>query len=181
MSIHWDKVTRGEKGYEWPAFIQRVRNLKSNQIWRHNQAGDLEGSANVIDVTKLLELVSANTGRRGFTYTHYPMLEINMMAVRMANERGFTVNLSADSPAEADRLADLGIGPVTTLLPRGDTPRTTPSGRKITVCPAQSVEYMTCAVCQLCQNPKREAVVGFIVHGARFKAAQRVIEIKQEK
>lgn len=181
MSIHWDKVTRGEKGYTWDEFLGRVRSLKKNQIWRHNQAGDLIGTGNVIDYYRLIELVEANEGRRGFTYTHYPADPINRGVLLYANTHGFTVNLSADTVEEADRLAALGVGPVVTMLPRGWKGKTTPAGRKITICPAQTVEYMTCSVCQLCQDPNRKAIVGFTVHGARFKVAQRVIELKQEK
>jgi hypothetical protein len=181
LMIHWDKVTRGEKGYRWDDFIERVRKLKKGQLWRHNQAGDLIGTDNRIDEFYLASLTSANVGRRGFTYTHYPMDEHNARCVELANFHGFTVNLSADTVEEADRLAALGVGPVVTMLPLKNAPKTTPAGRKITVCPAQTVEYMTCSVCQLCQDPKRKSIVGFVVHGARRKVAQRVIEIKQEK
>jgi hypothetical protein len=181
MKIHWDKVTRGEKGYTWDGFLFRIKELKKNQIWRHNQAGDLIGTDNVIDEFYLAGLTAANVGRRGFTYTHYPMTPHNQRVVQLANQLGFTVNLSADTVEEADELAALGVGPVVTMLPRGWKGKTTPAGRKITVCPAQTVEYMTCSVCQLCQDPNRKAIVGFTVHGARFKVAQRVIELKQEK
>jgi hypothetical protein len=181
LKIHWDKVTRGEKGYVWADFLGRVRKLRKNQIWRHNQAGDLVGHGNTIDEFYLTTLVTANSGRRGFTYTHYPMDHHNAFWVRMANENGFTINLSADTVAEADRLASLSVGPVVTMLPLGEVPRETPGGRKITQCPAQTVEYMTCAVCQLCQDPNRKAIVGFVAHGARRKTVHRLIEIKQEK
>ncbi len=180
MKIHWDKVSRGEKGYVWDDFISKVQGLKKNQIWRHNQAGDLVGTDNKIDEWYLASLTSANVGRRGFTYTHYPMTEHNQKCVSLANQHGFTVNLSADTVEEADTLAALGVAPVVCITPRGSKLRVTPGGRKITMCPAQTVEYMTCAVCQLCQDPNRKTIVGFEVHGARFKTAQRVIEIKSQ-
>lgn len=180
MKIHWDRVTRGEKGYPWAEFLDKVRSMKKGQIWRHNQAGDLMGAGDIIFYARLVELVEANEGRRGFTYTHYPAVP-NLAGIRYANQNGFTINLSADTVEKADELAALGVAPVVVILGRGSKIRATPGGRKIVQCPAQTIEYMTCAVCQLCQNPKREAIVGFEVHGARFKTAQRVIEIKQEK
>ena len=42
----------------------------------------------------------------------------NRRLIAAAVEAGFTVNLSADNPAHADRLADLGIAPVVTVLAR---------------------------------------------------------------
>jgi hypothetical protein len=178
MKYHWDAVDNG-RGYDWEHFLLQVAALRKNQIWRHNQAGDLIGADGIIDATALQGLVIANKGRRGFTYTHYPMTKPNIKAVSRANENGFTINLSADSPLEADTLAALGVAPVVTMIPRG-TPNTseTPGGRKITRCPAEHVEYMTCAVCQLCQKADRTTIVGFTVHGSRFKKAAKIIEIK---
>lgn len=182
MRYHWDAVDRGERGYEWDDFLLQIRALRKNQIWRHNQAGDLIGTGNEIDEFYLAGLAVANQGRRGFTYTHYPMTPHNQRCVQLANQHGFTINLSADSPAEADTLAALGIAPVVCMIPRG-TPNTssTPAGRKITRCPAEHVEYMTCAVCQLCQKVDRTTIVGFTVHGVRFKRAAKIIQLKSEK
>jgi hypothetical protein len=180
MKIHWDRVSRGEKGYAWADFLGRVRGMKKRQIWRHNQAGDLisyDSNPNRIDQGKLFALVRANEGKRGFTYTHYPMTRRNKQVVRAANRSGFTINLSADNVDEADRLASLGVAPVVVILPLKDPPTQTPQGRKITQCPAQTVEYMTCAVCQLCVLPDRKAIVGFVAHGARKKTVDRVIKI----
>ena len=75
-------------------------------VWRHNQAGDLPGIDNVnIDATKLLQLVESNKGRKGFTYTHYPVIDNNWNQglIKNANKLGFTINLSAESYSEADK------------------------------------------------------------------------------
>jgi len=71
-------------------------------LWRHNEAGDLPGEGDDIDVPKLRALVQANRGKRGFTYTHKPVLDNpqNAVAIKCANQNGFTVNLSADSIEE---------------------------------------------------------------------------------
>ncbi len=176
MMYHWDKVDRGERGREWDDFLLQIKAMKKNQLWRHNQAGDLVGTGDVIDEWNLATLTAANEGRRGFTYTHYPMTEHNKTCVRLANEDGFVINLSADTLQDADEYLALGIAPVVVMLAEPLTK--TPAGNKITVCPAQTTEYMTCAVCKLCQKKDRKAIVGFLVHGSRKNTARKVIEIK---
>lgn len=178
MHHHWSSVTRGDYTLGWDDFIDEVSRFKANQIWRHNQAGDLVGTRDTIDQQALRDLVEANKGKRGFTYTHYPMTTANAFIVAWANMHGFTINLSADSLVEADMLAALGVAPVTCIVPKGWTGTETPDGRKVTVCPAQRIEYMTCAVCQLCQKQDRHAIVAFEAHGSRRKTVERIIEIK---
>ena len=51
---------------------------------------------------------------------------------------------------------------------KGDKPvkvRYTPQGRKIVLCPAQSMLNMTCSQCQLCQLKDRSYIIGFEAHG----------------
>jgi hypothetical protein len=164
----------------WGDFCRMIAKLPRGQVWRHNEAGDLPGLDLdlEIDVQALGELVHANRGRRGFTYTHKPVLTSefkagaigNRTAIRFANERGFTVNLSANNPRHADELADLNVGPVTTVLPHDYGRRgKTPAGRTIVVCPAEYNEAVTCATCQMCAVPTRKAIVGFRAHGDRKK------------
>lgn len=175
LAIHWGKVTRGESGTPWAAFLGRIRDLPEGQLWRHNQAGDLPSVSDHIDRNALRELVAANAGRKGFTYTHKPpAVGNNSAAIADANERGFTVNLSANNLTEADTLAALGIGPVVTLLPAGTAKKvTTPAGRVVVVCPAVTHENVSCASCGLCQRKDRPTIVGFPVHGVqKFKAAK---------
>lgn len=85
-------------------------------LWRHNQAGDLPGENDTIDLVALAQLAEANVGKRGFTYTHKPMTADNAAAVKQANARGFTINLSADNLSEADDLAEMQVGPVVVVL-----------------------------------------------------------------
>src|SRR5215470_15282572 len=61
---HWNKVTNGTRGDDYDAFLGKIAALPDGQLWRHNQAGDLPGVADTIDVTALARLIEANAGRR---------------------------------------------------------------------------------------------------------------------
>jgi hypothetical protein len=178
--LHWAAVTRGGRGDCFADFCDKIAALPDGQLWRHNQAGDLPGNGLDIDGAALGDLVKANNGRRGFTYTHYnPATGRNSAYIKGANDWGFTINLSANTPAHADDLAALGLGPVVTVLPidqRENT--TTPGGRKIVVCPATIREDISCASCKLCAISNRAAIIGFPAHGTQAKKAARVFNIQ---
>jgi hypothetical protein len=166
LAIHWKKVTPGERGGTWAEFCESVAGFKDGQLWRHNQAGDLPGVNMSVDAVELAQLVHANKGKRGFTYTHKYTLPENLMAIRAANAGGFTINLSANTLAQADTLADTKAGPVVVILPSDQTANTaTPAGRKVVVCPATIRDDVTCAKCGLCQKANRTCIVGFPAHG----------------
>jgi hypothetical protein len=197
--MHWGRVSRGLAGGSWSEFCAKVAALRPGRLWRYAQAGDLPGPGASIDGTLLEELVAANAGKHVIAFTHKPVLGDDPIAV--ANRRliaagikgGFTVNLSADSPAHADRLAELGIAPVVTVLARAYArralrhrfkrrrdewaetigewrdrtarlPRHTPAGRRIAVCPA-TYSHATCKTCGACARV-RDVVIGFPAHGA---------------
>lgn len=178
LSMHWRAVTEGERGLPWDAFCDAVATLPAGTLWRHNQAGDLPGIGNRIDSRRLAELVVANAeaGAKGFTYTHKPMdSESNRRAVANANKAGFAVNLSADTLAEADELASLGIAPVVVVVPESAPEKlSTTSGRAVVVCPAQTRDDKTCADCGLCARINRAVIVGFRAHGAAKRRAEAV-------
>jgi len=168
LALHWAKVSRGERGTDWPTFTAAVAALPDGQLWRHNQAGDLPQTDGTIDAAALGQLVAANIGKRGFTYSHHrDTASINW--IRHANAWGFTVNLSANDLADADALADHAAGPVVVVLPSTQTTNTTtPKGRPVIVCPATQRADVSCATCQLCQR-QRTAIVGFPAHGTRHR------------
>jgi len=180
LALHWRAVTAGERGLDWQSFCDVIAGLPAGQLWRHNQAGDLPGLNDTINPLAMEMLVRANAGRRGFTYTHKPMTPDNARMVRDANDAGFTVNLSANSLEHADQLADIGAGPVVTILP-ADAPAklVTPAGRPVVVCPAQTRDDVSCATCQLCARADRPTIVGFLAHGAGAKKAERVFFMKK--
>lgn len=175
LAIHWHKVTKGAIGADFDSFLAEVKGLPDGQLWRHNQAGDLAGHGDSLDIASLDRLVVANKGRKGFTYTHKPLrTQEERAAVKSANDNGFTVNLSGNNLAHADSLYDLDIGPVVVVLPKdaGESV-TTPKGRKVIVCPAVVRDDVTCASCGICVK-LRKAIVGFPAHGAGAKRAEKI-------
>lgn len=179
LGIHWAQVTKGTRGCGFEEFTAQIAALPAGQLWRHNQAGDLPGEGDAINAGQLRQLAAANTGKRGFTYTHKPvsgsgrLASANRRAVKSANRAGFTVNLSANTLAEADKLAATEAGPVVCVVALDHPDRgLTPGGQKVVVCPAQRVAGMTCEKCRLCANGDRGFVVAFRAHGS----AKRVVD-----
>ena len=177
LKLHWNKVTKGERGDDWSTFIDKIKDLPAGSKWRHNQAGDLPGDMEKLDDEKCIELAKANKGKRGFTYTHYDVLNNfqNAITVNIMNHLGFTVNVSANNLDHADKLCDMDIAPVATVLPIEQTTNTvTPKGRKVVVCPATYKDDVSCASCMLCEKWDRNVVVGFPAHGTSKKKAAAI-------
>lgn len=179
-SLAWNRVDNGA-GDNWADLCAKVSALTTGTLWRHNVAGDLPGDDESIDATALGDLVKANIGRRGYTYSHKKSADA-ITWIRHANQWGFAVNLSADDAGEADTLADLCAGPVVCVVPVGTPAKsTTPAGRRIVICPAQTRDDTTCKTCGLCSVTNRQSIIGFIAHGRGAKAASarasRVIPI----
>lgn len=188
----------------WRSMCEKVAALPRATLWRHNQAGDLPGVGPRIDPVLLQQLVDANAGKgargrrgrkRGFTFTHKPVLGASPIAaenrtlIAEAVNGGFTINLSGDNPVHADWLAELKIAPVVTVLPseygrrRGGgrwletiaqwrertatLPKHTPGGRRLALCP-ESYTDTTCLECGACARP-RQSVIGFPAHGTMRK------------
>ncbi len=176
LAMHWAKVTDRQRGDTFQVFLGKVSALPKGQLWRHNQAGDLPGSNGKLDADACVDLCLANAGKRGWTYTHYNVLDndYNANVVKHMVMNGFVVNLSGNSLDHADKLADLDIAPVTTVLPSDQMTNTvTPAGRKVVVCPAVTRDDVSCEDCQLCAR-LRDVIVGFPAHGNGKKKADAV-------
>jgi len=191
LGLVWRKLGMGllTNGSDWTSFCEKVTTLRSS-IWRHNQSGDLPGSNDKLDRARCLELAEANRAgginRGGYSYTHYSPIPIrgfvnaktakhNLEVIREMNARGFAINLSGDTIAHADKLADLGVGPVVTVLP-SDTTKTvyTAKGRKVQICPAVLSKKINCVDCLVCGKIDRETIIGFPAHGTCIKHADKV-------
>jgi hypothetical protein len=189
LGMYWDKVDRGDNipsVIPWDEFLRQVGNLRPKQLWRHNQAGDLPGKDVTIDATYLQDLTTANKGKRGYTYTHKPVeygvapirtVQANRRAIKAATKGGFTINLSANSLAHADRLASLRLAPVVCIVTE-DTPKAfvTPEGRRGIVCPQQT-SGIPCSDCGYCAKAQRECIVGFIAHGVGKKKVLKMLTV----
>src|ERR1043166_309423 len=162
------RIMNGVRVYSFEELLYTIRSLPTGSLWRHNIAGDLPSNdRTTIDCAALRALTNANHSRRGFTFTHFDVLSnaLNREAIRHANQNGFTVNLSGNSLAHADQLCDLGIAPVTTILPANVKQNTTtPKGRRVVICPTNT-HGVTCPDCGLCPRPTRSTIIGFPASG----------------
>ena len=168
LGTHWRKVDSGERDIGWSNFLQFIRDLPSGQLWRGNQAGDLPGVNKRIDSKFLLQMVEANRGKRGFTYTHKPLIPKNLDLIHYANDNGLTINVSCDSLPAAliiqQKLQMLGyIIPVVVTVPLDYAQM----DDNVKICPAQIRSDITCIKCQWCAIPNRKFIVAFLVHGCR--------------
>lgn len=185
LAIHWGQVTAGKRGMSWGDFCDAIKGLPRGKLWRHNQAGDLPtGDGVTIDRDAMGQLIRANKGKRGFTYTHHVPSVENLQAVRDANNGGFTVNLSGNSLDHADQLKKVAPDlPVVAVVPAnmdGNLPRRSAGGHALIQCPATTAagekRGVTCETCQLCQVGSRRGVVCFPAHGTSKKKASAIAE-----
>ena len=177
LALHWRKVSAGERGTDWQGLCNFIQSLPVNQLWRHNQAGDLPHQFGDIDHAMMAHLVVANTGRRGYTYTHHDLNKHNTEIIKRSNKQGFTINISTESLADADNAIAKGL-PVVCVVPNDQpAPTTTPAGTKCVVCPAQQRE-ISCADCKLCSQANRRCVVLFKAHGTKAKKANQIVSTK---
>jgi hypothetical protein len=178
QALHWRKVSAGERGYEWDAFLRLIRKLNRGQLWRHNVSGDLPIVADgIIDGNKVVELADANRGRKGYTYTHHPLTDTNLGVIKYANAAGFTVNVSTESVESADRIMSEHKIPAVAVVNSDKTDRfyRTESGRKVITCPATLHDNVNCSTCGLCQQSDREFVIAFPAHGTAKKTVNAIV------
>ena len=194
---HWIKLDLGQRGYTFALFLDKLMDLDADQLARGNQWGDQPGDGTYLDVPAFRALV-ARVGRfRAWSYAHYPLTPNTIREFRSATALGYTVNVSADTLAQADEKAATGLPTVVTIdghakgcpmtrkkEERGNCtcPKTleTPMGQRVVVCPAQLFLDMTCAKCgngkPLCYRKDRAYIIGFRAHGAGANKKLRVIQ-----
>ena len=164
LALHWHKVSNGERGTDWQGLCKFVSQLPAKQLWRHNQAGDLPHDSGDINFSDMVELVLANHGKRGFTYTHHVLNDHNAAIIKAANDHGFTVNVSTESKADAVATFKQGL-PAVVVVPSDHADTAEHEGVKFVTCPAQTNDTMTCSECGLCSQADRKCVVMFKAHG----------------
>ena len=57
VNLHWNAVTKGERGTDFDTFTNKVKAMPKHQLWRHNQVGDLPGDGDALDRDKLARLL----------------------------------------------------------------------------------------------------------------------------
>ena len=178
QAIHWRKTSKGERGTAWDTFCSAIRKLQRGQLWRHNVSGDLpHNGLGDIDAAKVGQLVDANRGRKGYTYTHHPLSADNIQVLQDANSKGFTINASTEDVEVADKVMTEHNIPAVAVVKSEESRRffTTSSGRKVIVCPATIHDNVTCATCGLCQQSDRQFVIAFPAHGNAKKTVNNIV------
>lgn len=175
LALHWRKVTEGTRGMGETDFLTAIKALPKSQLWRHNQAGDLPTlDGETISRAFLKALVSANKGKRGFTYTHHRLTPENIDTIAEANLGGFTINISGNNAIQAVKLFKAYKLPTTTVLPVDAPNCQEVDGVKVVACPAEKSDKINCSNCALCAIPNREYVIGFRAHGTGKRKANLI-------
>lgn len=171
MGWHWKDDSF--KGVSFEELVNRIKQIKPNTLWRHNEAGDFAANTNgEISEYHLNELVAANKGKLGFTYTHHNPIK-NQDIIKKSINNGFTINLSAETLTQADTYVSYNMAPVVVILPI-NAPKVsyTPKGNKVVLCPANG--DITCNDCKLCQRSDRDFIIGFAAHGVRKNKVEKI-------
>lgn len=176
LALHWRKVSDSEekRSMDSESFLEAIAGLPRGQLWRHNQAGDMPHKDGNIDAVFARQIVKANKGKKGFTYTHHKLNSHNITMIGKMNDKGFTVNHSADTVQGA---VSIFKGwrqhmPVVTLLPIDAPNVQTVEGVKVVACPAEKSTKVNCANCGLCADKERDYIIGFRAHGTQKKKAE---------
>jgi len=184
-AMHWKRTDKGENVLTWADYCSKVRKLPDGHMVRHNVAGDLPHTNQMINADMVYMLAVASARKRVFTYTHHNVIdnEKNMSIVATINQcSDMTINLSANNMEHADQLIKTKCGPVTVLMPENAEKVThTPDGNTVVLCPATYRDDTNCMNCGICAVKTRKAIIGFPVHGTAKKKAAKVITIKAIK
>ena len=175
LVLHW--VKQDTVGVDFATVLYAVRTLPKKALWRLFEAGDFEPSSEnpeLISSQQVISLLAANKDKRGFGYTHYPVLP-NLETLQLMNASGLTINVSADSFEQAEVYFSLGL-PTVVVVAENFPKDSTVDGVRVVVCPNQSTPSKpTCLQCQMCQKPDRDYVIGFRAHGTK----KRKIKVSQ--
>ena len=178
QNIHWTKISEGERGTSWDQFCNSIRKLKRGQFWRHNVSGDLPHVNQTINTQELFQLIAANKGRKGYTYTHHDLSnDVNLSAIKFANASGFTINASTECIETADKVMSEHNIPAVAVINSEESRRffKTESGRKVIVCPATIHDNVSCDDCRICADANRSTIVAFPAHGNAKKSVNNII------
>ena len=176
---HWRDLDNAseEKGniLEWFSFVGAVARLPFGTTWRHNEVGDLPHHLGQINEAALAALVHANRKKFGFTFSHHLLTHHNVRLMRMANDGGFTVNVSCDTPHDAIAVMRQHGLPAVTLLPKSAPNSQWIEGVQIVACPHEkNPDRIKCVNCRLCTKADRKFIIGFRPHSIFAAVAERI-------
>ena len=171
---HWNKLDNGGKSLA--GLTTAIKKLPKGQLWRHNVAGDLPHTGGAVDEYTLSQIVAANRGRRGFSYTHHkPDIADNAALISKAIANGFTVNVSSDNVGQAIEYRKLYRLPTVTVIPDESfwqgRASVAVADQTVVRCPAETRDDITCASCGACAVSSRSSIIGFTAHGQSKKKA----------
>ena len=174
--LHWDSVTRGERGKPWREHLADLAALPAGRALRLNVSGDLPATGPNISRRYARALAAAVRHLKAWTYSHHKLTPSNLQILRFLNRQGLTVNASTETEAAADAAVAAGLPAVLTV----DSAETraqwsTAAGNRVIVCPAQQRDGVTCSDCFLCQKRGRRVVVAFLAHGSGKRKAQAAL------
>jgi len=176
QSWHWSKVSSGERGSNWYDFVDKVKTLRKNQLFRVNVSGDLPtDQEELIDEDKLIALINAceNRGLRAWTYTHLHLIsDKNLETIRQLVSDNLTINLSCEDVGEALDYREHGFNVSIVnddlfdyLTINHDLFYERKFLGSFIACPEQYKEGVTCSTCRLCtKNNINRPIVVFKKH-----------------
>jgi len=179
LRIHWVKTSDGQRGMRFGEILDVLEEEADGSLIRLFQAGDMPGRNNYIHKNNTIRLIKSLHNWKAFGYTHKPVyFRDNAEIIKLCNESGVCINLSANNPKHADELYKLDIGPVATTVDL-QSPKTTPEGVRIKICPAVTgrVQCISCGGKNgpICSWIDRDFIVGFPVHGTFKNKAKEVV------
>lgn len=174
--LHWDAVTRGDRGKPWRDHLADLAALPAGSALRLNVSGDLAHTAGRISRRYARALALAVKHLKAWSYSHHKLTPSNLQLLRYMNRQGLTINASTETEAAADAAVAAGLPAVLTV----DSAETraqwnTAAGNRVIVCPAQRRDGVTCSDCMLCQKRGRRVVVAFIAHGTSKRKADAAL------
>lgn len=165
----WDRCETPE-ALSLVELTRKLEDLPTGRSYRHGIAGDLPGHGDTIDY-RAWDRIQGAAGHLGpsWAYSHKPLA-----ALRRLRPGPITVNVSADTPEQADDAIASGL-PACLVVPEDAGPSVTPGGNRWIICPAQTRDDVTCATCLLCARPQRTVIVAFRAHGQGKRKLEQVL------
>jgi hypothetical protein len=176
ISLHWNKVTSGDRGVSLSVLTDRIRKLPGFFPLRYGVLGDIPQQE--LHWQQICESIGSRK-LKAWCYTHRPYDE---RTHKVAALNGLTINYSCHSEAEA--IAHVKAGRYAAIVLRSDCmgpgwPLRDHDGNltgvTVKLCPQSYDKNITCGSCMLCHDRPANVVIGFPAHGTRKKAAEGTV------